>query len=154
MLEAEAVTQLLVEVGPGLLLDAGRGLHVERLVLGGEGGLLELQVGLGSEGVEQLAQGPVRAHGQGPGVVTAHGTVGLPLVPEHVRVDGLVARVHHVILVETERGRRARGDLQRLVAAARGDDRVGRRDGGNDVLHDSLRERVGYTADTEFLGTC
>ena len=68
---------------------------------------------------------------------------------ERVGVDAFVAAVHHVI---HEVGVAARGDLERFVAAARGDDGVGGRDGRDDVFDDALGHGVGDAGDVEFFG--
>lgn len=67
---------------------------------------------------------------------------------EGICINAFVSTVHHVVV---EIGVSPCGDLESLVTAAGGDDRVGRRDGRNDVFHDTLCQRIGYSGDVELL---
>lgn len=72
---------------------------------------------------------------------------------ECVRVDGVVARVHHVVvrLGDAEGRVGACDNLESFVAAGGRDDGVCARNGGDDVLDDALRQRIGDTLDVELL---
>jgi len=67
--------------------------------------------------------------------VAADQAGGAALVLEGGRVQGLAAHVHEVVV---EVGAAVADDLEGLVGAGRGDDGVGRGDGGDDVLDDAL----------------
>lgn len=73
----------------------------------------------------------------------------LLLVLEGIRVDAVVARVHHIVALEAEAGRRPGGELKGLVAAGGGDDGVCGGDGGDDVLDGALREGVRDAGDAK-----
>jgi len=92
------------------------------------------------------------------GQVAAHGAVGFLKVRERVRVDGAVARVHHVVVVLAGGDRVAEGgggggeEFEGFVGAGGGDDGVGGGDGGDNVFDDAGGEGVGYAWDGEFVG--
>lgn len=67
-----------------------------------------------------------------------------------VRVDAICADEHEVVV---EEGRGIGGDFECLIAAGSRDDGVGRSDGGDDVLDDTLSERPGNTLNIELLCT-
>lgn len=142
----------LGEVGPGPLLQAGGELHVESLPLGPDRGLLKLRLGPHGEGVQEGLEGGVWVDLEGPGLLAANGAVRLLLVLEGVGVDAVVARVHHVVVLEPQAGRGGRGELEGLVAARGGDDGVGGGNGGDDILDSALGERVGDPRNVELLG--
>lgn len=68
---------------------------------------------------------------------------------EGVCIYALVAAVHHVV---GQVGVAACGDLKGFVATSCGNDGVCRCDGGDDVFHDALSERVCHSWDLEFRG--
>lgn len=122
---------------------------VERCTLGAQSRLLELGLGSLAQALDELFQGGGGVNREVSGDVAADGTVGLLLVFKGVRVHALVAAVHHVIhQIRVATG----GDLEGLVAAARGHDGIGRGDGRDDIFDNSLGQRISYSGDFEFFG--
>lgn len=145
----DQLAEPLRKVRSRLLLQRRRRLEVQRRALGPERGLLELGLRPLAQALDELQQRVVRVHRDCLGEVAADGAVGLLLVLERVGVDGVVARVHHVVGQVGVAGGR---ELEGLVAAGGGDDGVRGRDGGDDVLDHALRQLVGDAGDAEFLG--
>lgn len=64
---------------------------------------------------------------------------------------GRSGAAHHHVVVQIWRSRG--GDLERLVAARRSNDRIRARDRGNNVLHDALRKLPGHALDRKLGST-
>ncbi len=100
------------------------------------------------ESLNELLQCPPLVDLHVFGKVTADRTIFFALVFENESVDTVVATVHHVVL---QIWVRIGGDLEGFVAAASSDYCVRGCDGGDDVLNNTLRARIGDARDVEFF---
>lgn len=137
-----------------MLLQSLRELHVQSLALCANGRLLQLRLWSHGKRVNDVLQSRLGVDLERPRLSAAHGAVVLFLVLKRICVDAVIARIHHVVVLESEtRSRRGR-NLEGFVAARGRDDGVCRRNGGDNVLYGALRQRVGDAGDIEFLRSC
>jgi hypothetical protein len=147
--------QLALQVGASLRLETGRCRVVERLLLGSDRGLLELCFGSLGQVFNKVLQSPLFLNCDLLGQVATHRAVVLLFVLKRVRVDAVVAAVHHVVVGTgiAQEWVGASRDFEGFVAARSCDDCVGRGDSGNDVLDHTLGHRVRNSRDIELLCT-
>lgn len=70
---------------------------------------------------------------------------------ERIRVDAVVTRVHHIVVLKAQARCGRRGNLEGLITASRGNDGICRSNGGDDVLDGSLRKGVRDTRNVKLL---